>query len=226
MDGVKSAEDEERESGEEPEEEFGELLKFTASGFAGGLLVGGLLDSLGFQRSPVGQWIVRTLAGEGESILEGFYAFRKRMRGNIASMAEAYGWGKFFGMMLPWLVDWGSRLLGVNVYSAESFYIPYFYAMSDQIGANISGYIFLRKQTGSFSQAVAKYLRHPVMLTSAIIIFVVPAGLLIVRFLGFSPTTQVRTALETIAANLCWIPPLIGWLTERYQANRIRASHK
>jgi hypothetical protein len=104
----------------------------------------------------------------------------------------------------------------------EAFYIPYFYAMSDQIGGNISGYIFLRKQTGSFSEAMAKYLRHPVMLTSLIIIFLVPAGLLMARFLGFSPTTQIWTALETIAANLCWTPPLIGWLMERHQAKRKR----
>jgi hypothetical protein len=33
--------------------------------------------------------------------------------------------------------------------------------------------------------------------------------------LGFSPTTQVYTALETMAANLCWIPPLVGWLREK-----------
>jgi hypothetical protein len=132
-------------------------------------------------------------------------------------MAEAYGWGKFFGMMLPWIIDWGSRFLGVNVYGVESFYIPFFYAMSDQIGANISGFIFLHGQTGSFSGAVARYLRHPVMLTSLVIVIAVPAGLLIARVLGFSPTTQVLTALETIAANLCWLPPLVGWLTERKQ---------
>jgi len=158
---------------EDPEEEFGELLKFTASGFAGGLILAGLLDSFGLQRSSVGQWIVRTLSGEGESILEGLYSLRQRMRGNIGSMAEAYGWGKFFGMMLPWVIDWGSRLLGVNVYGLEGFYIPYFYAMSDQIGANISGYIFLRKETASFSGAAARYLRHPVMLSSLIIILLI-----------------------------------------------------
>jgi hypothetical protein len=75
---------------QEPEEEFGELIKFTASGFAGGLVVAALLDSYGFHRNPVGQWIVRTLSGEGESILEGFYAIRRRVSGQIGSMAEAY----------------------------------------------------------------------------------------------------------------------------------------
>jgi len=45
--------------------------------------------------------------------------------------------------------------------------------------------------------------------------FIVPAGLLAARLLGFSPTTQTYTALETIAANLCWLPPLVGWLGKR-----------
>ena len=50
---------------EETEKEgFGELLKFTAGGFAGGLLLGTLLDYFGFQRSAIGQRIVRTLSGE------------------------------------------------------------------------------------------------------------------------------------------------------------------
>lgn len=59
--------------------EFRELLKYTVSGYACGLFVGALLDFLGFQRSPVGQWIVRTLSGEGESIFEGIYAIRQRL---------------------------------------------------------------------------------------------------------------------------------------------------
>jgi len=50
---------------ESEKEEFGELLKFTAARFPGGILSGALLDYLGFQRSPVGQWFVRTLSGEG-----------------------------------------------------------------------------------------------------------------------------------------------------------------
>jgi hypothetical protein len=201
---------------EEPEkEEFGELLKFTGTGFLGGLLAGILLDSLGFQRSPIGQWIVRTLSGEGESIFEGIFAFRQRFHRAERSMAEAYGWGKFLGMVAPWLIDWGSRFLGVNVYGIEGFYIPYFYALSDQIGANVSGFIFLWRKEGVWSRTIKKYLYHPVMLTSLLIILVVPLGLLIFRFLGFSPITQTDTALETIAANLCWLPPLIGWLREK-----------
>ena len=204
-----------KHNNEKPEEDFKELIRYTASGFAGGLIVAAILDAVGLQRSPVGQWIVRTLSGEGESILEGLYAIKKRLRGRINSMAEAYGWGKFFGMMVPWIIDWGSRLVGVDVYGIESFYIPYFYAMSDQIGANVSGFLFLRRQQGSSSIALKNYVRHPVMLASLGVIFLVPLGLFLARFLGFRPTTQLLTALETIAANLCWIPPLIGWLRER-----------
>lgn len=193
-------------------EEFGELLKFTATGFAGGLLLGALLDALGFERSPIGQWIVRTLSGEGESIFEGIYALRQRFPHATKSMAEAYGWGKFLGMSAPWFIDWGSRLLGVNIYGVEGFYIPYFYALSDQIGANISGLIFLRRKERSWVTAIKDYFRHPVMLASLLIIVIVPIGLLLARVKGFSPTTQTYTALETIAANLCWVPPLVGWL--------------
>jgi hypothetical protein len=200
------------------EEEFGELLKYTMAGFAGGLIAGFLLDFFGFQRSPVGQWVVRTLSGEGESILEGLYAFRRRIRREIGSLAEAYGWGKLFGMIAPWIIDWSSRILGINVYGVESFYIPYFYAMSDQIGANVSGFLFIRKRAGSFSRALLAYFREPVMLASLAVIFLVPAGLLVARLLGFSPKTQILTALETIIANLCWLPPLIGWLAERSRA--------
>lgn len=60
-------------------------------------------------------------------------------------MAEAYSWGKLFGMAIPWIIDCGSRFLGVDVYGIEGFYIPYFYALSDQIGANISGLILQRQ---------------------------------------------------------------------------------
>ena len=206
---------EERTEGEE--EEFGELIKYTAGGFAGGLIVGIVLDALGFQRNPVGQWIVRTISGEGESIFEGFFALRQRLRRASGSMAQAYGWGKLIGMAFPWIIDWGSRLLGVDVYGVQGFYIPYFYALGDQIGGNISGLIFLRRREGSWSTALWQYVHHPVMLSSLAVILVGPVGLLLARLLGFSPTTQVFTALETIAANLCWVPPLVGWLREGRQ---------
>jgi len=202
------------------DEGFGELVKFTLPGFLGGIAVGAALDYFGFQRSAVGQWLVRTLAGEGESILEGVYSLRKRLLGGPGSLAEAYGWGKVAGMLWPWIIDWGSRLAGLNVYGIEGFYIPYFYALSDQIGGNVSGFIFLMKKSNSFSGTLKRYFRHPVMLTSLAVILLAPVGLLAARLLGFSPATQTLTAVETIAANLCWLPPVVGWLAEKIRAGR------
>ena len=195
--------------------EFGELIKYTGGGFIGGLLSGALLDHFGFQTSAIGQWIVRTLSGEGESIFEGIFAIKKRVSGAAGSMAEAYGWGKLLGMAFPWIIDWGSRLLGINVYGIEAFYIPYFYALSDQIGANISGLVYLRRRERAFAPALARYFKSPVMVASLAIILVVPLGLLAARWLGFAPRTQLSTALETVIANLCWLPPLVGWIAER-----------
>ncbi len=207
---------EEANGHEETEKEgFGELLKFTATGFASGLVLGAVLDFYGFQRSAIGQWLVRTLSGEGESIFEGAYSIRQRFRHAGSSMSEAYGWGKFLFIPLPWFIDLGSRILGINIYGVEGFYIPYFYALSDQIGANISGLIFFRKRDGSWLNAIKQYVKHPVMLTSLLVILIAPIGLLVARLYGFSPTTQTYTALETIAVNFCWVPPLVGYLRER-----------
>ena len=195
--------------------EFGKLIKYTLSGYGSGLVLGVLLDYFGFERSPVGQWLVRTLSGESESIFEGIYAIRRRLSGASSSMAEAYGWGKFLGMAIPWVIDWVSRFFGVDVYGVESFYIPYFYALGDQIGANISGLIFLRRNEKTWHNAFIQYMHNPVMRSSLVIILIVPVGLFLARLSGFSPTTQIYTALETIAANLCWIPPLVGYLKEK-----------
>jgi hypothetical protein len=203
------------EDEEEEEEEFGELLRYTVTGYLGGLVLGFVLDNFGFQTSAIGQWLVRTISGEGESILEGLYAFRKRLSGSKVGMAEAYGWGKLLGMTIPWWIDWGSRLFGVDVYGIEGFYIPFFYAMSDQIGGNFSGLLHLRRRSGTWRGALTEYFRHPVMVAGLVVIFLVPIGLFLARTIGFSPSTQVLTALETIASNLCWLPPLVGWLRER-----------
>ena len=98
------SEEQERIEAEHQEGEFGELLKYTGAGFLGGIVLASLLDGLGLQRSGLGQWAVRTLSGEGESLFEGFYALRQRWKGAVASMAEAYGWGKFIEMIFPWLL--------------------------------------------------------------------------------------------------------------------------
>ena len=204
------------------EEGFGGLIKFTLPGFAGGIIIGALFDYFGYQLSVIGQIIVRTMSGEGESILEGVYSIRKRLSKSAGSLAEAYGWGKLLGMMFPWVVDLGSRWLGLDVYSIEAFYIPYFYALSDQIGANVSGFIYLNRKSDSLSDTLKAYFKNPVMLTSLAIILLAPLGLLMVRVLGFSPITQKLTAFETIAANLCWLPPVVGWLRERSARNQNR----
>jgi hypothetical protein len=199
----------------EAPEGFDELLKYTLTGYAGGVVVGAFLDSIGLQRSGVGQWAVRSLAGEGESLLEGVFALRRRLSGRALGMAEAYSWGKVLGMAVPWVVDGVSRVLGVDVYGVPGFYIPFFYGMSDQIGANVSGLLFLRGNARSWHAGFAAYFRHPVMLAGLGLIVLVPAGLLAARLFGFSPSTQLLTALEAILANLCWIPPLIGWRFDR-----------
>lgn len=198
--------------------EFGELVRYTIAGWAGGIALGLALDSIGFQRSPWGQWLVRTLSGEGESLLEGLYAFRQRITGAAGSVAEAYGWGKLAGVVVPWVVDLASRLAGVDVYGVGGFYIPFFYAMSDQIGGNVSGLLYFRRRSPGWKSALARYFTHPVMVAGLVLIFLVPVGLLVVRIAGWSPTTQTKTAFETIVANLCWVPPLLGWLGERRQA--------
>jgi len=195
---------------ESEREELKELLKFTIPGYIGGLTVGFLLDSVGLKQNPLGQAVVRTLSGEGESIFEGFYAIRQRLKGAMGSMAEAYGWGKLLGMFVPWIIDFSSRLIGIDVNGVGGFYIPFFYALSDQVGANISGFIYLRKKEKSFAKTVLVYFKNPMMITSILVILLVPFALLAGRLLGFSPNTQVYTALETIAANLCWLPPVVG----------------
>ena len=164
-DGKPGTDEGRKEEGPEPEN-FSELLKFTFAGYLAGLGLGALLDYYGLQLSALGGWLVRTLAGEGESIFEGFY-------------------------------------------------IPFFYANSDQIGANISGLIYIKRREKSWGPALRKYFRHPVMVTSLLTIIMVPIGLFLARSAGFRPTTQVLAAFETIAANLCWLPPLVGAYFER-----------
>jgi hypothetical protein len=212
--------DHDRTPGDE-HEGFGELLRYTVAGYLAGFLAGALLDRLGLHRSGLGQWLVRTLSGEGESLFEGVFALRRRLAGGEGTMAEAYGWGKLLGMAAPWLIDALSRAAGVDVYGVEGFYLPYFYALSDQIGASVSGLLFSKRKAGAWRLALLSYLRHPVMAASLAVILVVPIALFAARVAGFSPDTQLRTAIETIAANLCWVPPLVGSLAERKRAREV-----
>lgn len=202
----------------EEEEGFGELVYYTIPGYLGGLGLGALLDALGFSESLLGGIVVRTLSGEGESIFEGVYAVRDRLAGGATSMAAAYGWGKLFGMSVPVAVHLASVALGRDLLGVETFYIPYFYGMSDQIGANVVGFRHLYIEEGGLGDAAARYVRHPVMVTSLAVILSLPLVLFLVRAGGFQPDTQVKAALETIVANLCWIPPVVGSLVERRNA--------
>lgn len=199
----------------EATQEFKELFRYSIFGYLSGLLLGVLFDSLGYSRSGVGQWLVRTLSGEGESIFEGLFAIRKKLSGATASLAQAYGFGKLIGMIVPWIVDGVSRLAGLDVYGIEGFYIPFFYAMADQMGASVSGFLYFKRESKSAKEAALRYITNPVMLTGLIIILLVPTGLFSARLLGFSPSTQLLTSLETILSNLCWIPPFVGWMFER-----------
>lgn len=195
--------------------EFGELIRYTIPGYGISLILGILLDFFGIKLHAAGQIVIRIFAGEGESIFEGFFAIKKRLRRSKITMAEAYGWGKMIGMFFPIVLDLTSRLIGIDVFGVEGFYIPYFYAMSDQIGANISGLLFIRHNEKNWTETIKQYVKNPVMLTSLIIILAVPIGLLAARILGFAPATHILTALETIFANICWLPPLVGWISER-----------
>ncbi|MBI2614427.1 MAG: hypothetical protein HYW52_01860, partial [Gemmatimonadetes bacterium] len=76
---------------EEGGAEFTSLVRYTLAGYLAGLALAVGFDRLCLQRSGLGQWAVRTFAGEGESLFEGFFAFGRRLKGGPASMAEAYG---------------------------------------------------------------------------------------------------------------------------------------
>ena len=75
------------EPAREAEGEFRQLLSYTIPGYVSGVVLAVVLDRFGLQRSGVGQWLVRTLSGEGESLFEGVFALRQRVRRASASMA-------------------------------------------------------------------------------------------------------------------------------------------
>lgn len=108
-------------------------------------------------------------------------------------------------------MDFCSRLVGVDVYGIEGFYIPWLYTMPDQIGANLAGLAYLRRREGSWTRGMAAYARNAMMLTSAAVVLLAPLLVIVARASGFIPDTQVLTAIETIGANLCWLPPVVGW---------------
>lgn len=72
----------------------------------------------------------------------------------------------------------------------------------------------LKKEPGILTGFI-KYFKNPVMVSSLIIIISAPIGLFLLRVGGFRPVTQTLTAFETIIFNLCWIPPIVGKLSEK-----------
>ena len=86
-------------------------------------------------------------SGEGESLLKGIYALRQHARfswvnGQGVRVRKVVWNGASVGHRL------GSGMIGIDVYGVEGFYIPFFYALSDQFGANVASDIFLRKHPG------------------------------------------------------------------------------
>lgn len=135
----------------EEDEGFTELVYYTLPGYVAGVGLGAMLDAVGLSESLIGGVVVRTLAGEGESVFEGVYAVRSSLAGAGGSMAEAYGWGKLLGMGVPLLVHVASWAVGMNMTAPSTFYVPYLYGMSDQIGANVLGFRHLYHEEGTLS---------------------------------------------------------------------------
>lgn len=216
---------------------YKELSLFTFVGFAGGLGLGALLDSLGFSASAVGEWAVRTLSGEGEDLAEGTWVLRSRLRRRERAeseegereeeleeeglvwfeeeAAEAYGAGKVVGMAFPWAVDAASRLAGVDVRAPEGSYVAYFYSLADQLFATLNGFRYHLRRAGGFWGGVKGYFHDPVMVTSFAVVTLPFLALYLVRSAGWRPDLLVLAAIEAILLNLCWLPPLAAWFWDR-----------
>lgn len=217
---------------------YKELSLFTFVGFAGGLGLGALLDTLGFSTSAIGEWAVRTLSGEGEDLAEGAWVLRSRLRRRERAeseegkaedeleeeglvwfeeeAAEAYGTGKVAGMAFPWAVDAVSRLAGVDVRAPEGSYVAYFYSLADQLFATLNGLRYHVRRAGGFWGGVKGYFHDPVMVASFTVVTLPFVALFLVRSAGWRPDLLVLAAVEAILLNLCWVPPLTAWFWDRW----------
>lgn len=194
---------------------FEELLRFTLVGFIGGLTAGSLLDFFQYPVSPLGQWLVRALAGQGAGLVMIRGAvIRERRRGAFA-MARTYGHRRLAILTLPWIIDAASRRWGGDTNGLAGFYIPYFYALTAQMDANLRGWVRIRQSSGNRRAAWEAYIRDPGLLSGLLILVGALLVLLGLRSLGFQPLTYTRTAGETLLVNLCWLPALIAWLKAR-----------
>jgi hypothetical protein len=91
--------------------------------------------------------------------------------------------------------------------------------MADQTGANVGGFLFIRRRERNLLSAHRRYRAEPVMLTT---LAVIPLGALLAllaRLAGLRAENQIMAAVETGLANLSWLPPTVGWYLER----RLRA---
>ena len=70
--------------------------------------------------------------------------------------------------------------------------------MSDQVGGNVSGLLYLRRHSQIWNDAILSYLTHPVMLSGVAVIFIILIGLAVARVLDLSPSTQIFTARALI----------------------------
>jgi len=194
---------------------FEELLRFTLVGYIGALTAGALLDFFQYPLSPAGQWVVRALAGQGAGLVTMRGAvIRERRRGAFA-MVRTYGHRRLAVLILPWVIDYASRRWGVAVNGVAGFYIPCFYALTAQLDTNLRGWSQLRRDSRNWQAALRAYGRDPALATGLAILVGVPLLMLGMRVLGFRPLTHTRTAVETILANLCWLPALAAWLKAR-----------
>lgn len=228
---------------------YKELSLFTFVGFASGLGLGAVLDTLGFSVSAIGEWAVRVLSGEGEDLAEGAWVLRSKLRRRAnrreeaseekgealeeeglvwfeEEAAEAYGTGKVVGMAFPWAVDALSRLAGVDVRAPEGSYVAYFYSLADQLFANVNGLRYHIRRAGSVWGGMKNYSRDPVMVASFTIITLPFGVLFLVRMAGWRPDLLVLAAVEAMLLNLCWVPPLTAWFWDRQLQRELRAVTK
>jgi len=86
---------------EDEREEFKEMIGYTLSGYGIGLALGAVLDFLGMPLNAVGNWLVRTFSGEGESIFEGIFAIKKKFRAKQCRLLRHTAGANFSAWRFP-----------------------------------------------------------------------------------------------------------------------------
>ena len=194
-------------------QQFETLLRFTLVGYIGALTAGSLLDFFQYPLQPPGEWLVRALAGQGAGLVAARGAILTERRRGAFAMARTYGYRRLLVLLIPWGIDYGSRRWGIATHGVVGFYLPFCYALTAQIDLNLQGWRRLRPTRRDLQSTVTAYWRDPSLRTGLLILLLVPVALVAVRSSGFRPTTYTRIAMETLLANLCWLPPLVAWLS-------------